>query len=274
MEVVLLGTGSADGWPNPFCRCGSCETQRASDVDRSPSCALVDDVLLLDAGPELAAASRRLAVPLDRVRHLLVTHAHVDHWAPQLLLQRGWVTEAPLDLVGPADVIEQARGWLAPSNNVRLVPVVAGDEVVVGEHRVRVLPAAHRVYVEGDAVLYDVTGLDGSRLLWACDTGPWAGEWLESVRDAAFDVVLLEETFGTRTDLGSGHLHLETFEALVADLRRVGAVHDATEVRAVHLSHHNPPEPELVRRLAGSGARPGRDGEWLVVEPGDPAGHH
>ncbi|MBB1048698.1 cobalamin biosynthesis protein CobU, partial [Dietzia cercidiphylli] len=24
MEVVLLGTGAADGWPNPFCRCDSC----------------------------------------------------------------------------------------------------------------------------------------------------------------------------------------------------------------------------------------------------------
>ena len=24
MELVLLGTGSADGWPNPFCMCASC----------------------------------------------------------------------------------------------------------------------------------------------------------------------------------------------------------------------------------------------------------
>ena len=24
MQVRLLGTGSADGWPNPFCACGSC----------------------------------------------------------------------------------------------------------------------------------------------------------------------------------------------------------------------------------------------------------
>ncbi|KQY59591.1 cobalamin biosynthesis protein CobU [Aeromicrobium sp. Root495] len=265
MEVVLLGTGSADGWPNPFCRCGSCETQRASDVDRSPSCALVDDVLLLDAGPELAAASRRLAVPLDRVRHVLVTHAHVDHWAPQLLLQRGWVSEAPLDLVGPADVVAQARDWIAPDADVRLVPVEAGDEVVVGQHRVRVLPAAHEVFAAGDAVLYDVTAPDGARLLWGCDTGPWAQHVVETVRDAAYDVVLLEETFGLRRDLGAGHLHLESFADLVARLRSVGAVHDGTEIRAVHLSHHNPPEPELVRLLAASGARPGRDGEWLTT---------
>lgn len=263
MEVVLLGTGSADGWPNAFCRCRSCEAQRAAEIDRSTTCALVDDVLLLDAGPDLAAASRRLAVTLDRVRHVLVTHAHFDHWAPQLLLHHAWVGGAPLDLVGPADLLEQARAWIAPDDAVTLVPVGAGDEVLVGDYRVRVLPAAHQVYVPGDAVLYDVSAPDGSRLLWACDTGPWEDAWVEAVRDARFDVVLLEETFGTATDLGAGHLHLETFATLLADLHKVGALHDATEVRAVHLSHHNPPEPELVQRLAASGARPGRDGEWL-----------
>ena len=26
--VALLGTGSADGWPNPWCRCASCTATR------------------------------------------------------------------------------------------------------------------------------------------------------------------------------------------------------------------------------------------------------
>ena len=48
MEVVLLGTGAADGWPNPFCRCGSCGGARRLGVVRGQTSALVDDELLID----------------------------------------------------------------------------------------------------------------------------------------------------------------------------------------------------------------------------------
>jgi len=40
----------------------------------------------------------------------------------------------------------------------------------------------------------------------------------------------------------------------------------------VHLGHHNPPGPELTERLAEYGARPGRDGEVVRVEPGGGTG--
>ena len=30
MNLTLLGTGSADGWPNPHCRCASCNGARAN----------------------------------------------------------------------------------------------------------------------------------------------------------------------------------------------------------------------------------------------------
>ena len=46
-------------------------------------------------------------------------------------------------------------------------------------------------------------------------------------------------------------------------LRDVGAVTADTDVVAVHLSHHNPPAPELSRRLAEHGARVVEDGASL-----------
>lgn len=263
MEVVLLGTGSADGWPNAFCRCAACGAARTSGVLRSPTTALVDDVLLLECGPEAGSAATRHGRSLADVRHVLVTHAHSDHLAPELLLHRSWVSDAPLDVVGPSAVIEACRPWVAPDAPVAWTTVAAGDAVELGGYRIRVLPAHHRVMADGDAVLYDVTAPDGSRLLWGCDTGPWDAEWFTAAEGAGYDVVLLEETFGLREDLGGGHLHLETFAELVAGLRAVGAVTSATEVVAVHLSHHNPPEAELARRLAEVGARPGRDGDRL-----------
>lgn len=280
MHLRLLGTGSADGWPNAFCHCVSCEAQRAAGVLRGQTSALLrvdGTAVLLDPGPEVLAAATRCGESLADVRVVLVTHAHADHFGPQLLLFRSWVSDEPLDVVGPATVVDEARRWVAPDSTVRFHAVDAGDVLDLGAAphgggesiRVQVLPAAHTVMASGDAVLYDVTGPDGARVLWACDTGPWEASWFETVRDAAYDAVLVEETFGDRTDVGSGHLHLGTLGSLLEQLRAVGAVTMSTEVVAVHLSHHNPPEDELVRRLADLGARPGVDGErWARRAPG------
>lgn len=141
----------------------------------------------------------------------------------------------------------------------------------VGGYAVRVLPADHHAF--GEAVLYDVTGpsLDGrpgGRLLYATDTGPWTPRCVElmgQAREATgrpYDLVLLEETFGDRA-AEPGHHNLASFAGALDNLRGDGLVDANTQVVAVHLSHHNPPEDELTARLARLGARPGRD---LAIE--------
>jgi adenosylcobinamide kinase / adenosylcobinamide-phosphate guanylyltransferase len=262
MRVRVLGTGSADGWPNPFCTCASCTVERAAGRLRGQSAALVDDVLLLDCGPETPHAAQRAGVDLARLRHVLITHPHPDHCAPAFLLFRSWIGDAPLDVVGPAEVIEAARMWVAPDSPVRFLAVSPGDRLRFEGYDVGVLAAAH-----GDAaVLYDVsaTGGRGGRLLYATDTGPLPDRTVEAVRDAAYDVVLMEETFGDFREHGTEHLDLGTFPEQVRRLRNVGAVAGHTEVVAIHLSHHNPPTPELARRLADWGVRVVDDGTLLT----------
>lgn len=269
MEVVLLGTGAADGWPNPFCHCASCDDARRRGEVRGQTAALVDDDVLIDCGPEVPGTAGRLGRSLAPVRHLLITHAHSDHLGPQILLWRSWIAGAgPLEVVGPADALEVCRGWVGPDDPVRFVPVAAGEALQVGRYAVRVLPARHRVFRDGDAVLYDITGPDGARLLWASDTGPWEDGWFEAVRGARFDAVFLEETFGDREELSAFHLGLPRFADLLGRLRAVGAAQESTEVVAVHLGHHNPPIGELAGRLAALGSRPGYDGEVLDLRAG------
>lgn len=266
MEVLLLGTGAADGWPNPFCHCASCDKVRGRGEVRGQTAALVNDELLIDCGPEAPGAAGRLGRSLASVRHLLITHAHADHLGPQILLFRSWIPEAgELEVIGPADALDVCRPWVGPDDPVRFTPVAAGDSVTVGRYDLRVLPARHRVFRDGDAVLYDITDPDGARLLWATDTGPWDTAWFEAVRGARYDAVFLEETLGEREELSDYHLGLPRFADMLARLRDVGAVDEATEVVAVHLGHHNPAPEELARRLAPLGARMGDDGEVVVL---------
>ena len=255
MDVVVLGSGSADGWPNPFCACASCTTERSAGRVRGQTSVLVDGTLLLDCGPETPRAAERAGVNLTRLRHVLVTHAHPDHCSPAFLLFRSWIGEDPLDVLGPPEVLEQARMWVAPGSPVRFVPVSPGDRFSLGRYDVRVVAACHGA----GSVLYDV-GTTGARLLYATDTGPLPAASVEAVSDAAFDLVLLEETFGDHTIHGTDHLDLGTFPDQLRRLRAAGAVVQHTDVVAVHLSHHNPPTPELNRRLAAWGARVVDDG--------------
>jgi adenosylcobinamide kinase/adenosylcobinamide-phosphate guanylyltransferase len=115
-------------------------------------------------------------------------------------------------------------------------------------------------------VLYDLTGPDGTTLLWATDTGVLGDAALSSVAGRAYDAVLL--------DLTSAHLPLHhdltTWPQQVAELRRCGAVVDGTAVHAVHLGHDNPPPPELDALLAGWGATAPRDGDVLAVGGSSP----
>jgi adenosylcobinamide kinase/adenosylcobinamide-phosphate guanylyltransferase len=258
MEVTLLGTGAADGWPNPWCSCASCTDARSHDRQRQPTSALVDGALLLDLAPGAPPAG----ISLAGVRAVLVTHDHPDHCSPFSLLWRHWARRSePLTVMGPAPVLAACRPWLGPDDPVVLTEVTPGDVLRCGDHLVRVLAADHEV----PTVLYDVTGPDGGRLLYATDTGPLPAATVEATRDAGYDVVLMEQTFGDVVDHGTRHLDLATFPEQLRRLRAVGGVTDATDVVAVHLSHHNPPLPVLTGRLAEHGARTVADGTTLQV---------
>jgi adenosylcobinamide kinase/adenosylcobinamide-phosphate guanylyltransferase len=266
MKVQLLGTGSADGWPNAFCTCASCGDVRASGQTRGQTSALVDDRLLIDCGPEIPAAASRHGARLDRVHTLLFTHAHPDHVGPAALLFRHWAGHRePLDVFAPDAVLALLRDWIAPTDPVRLHAVSAGDVVSTDGYTVQVLQAAHGGDSIGAAVLFDVTDAEGARLLYATDTGPLPAPTVAAVSDAAFDVVLLEETFGDHLDHGTAHLDLATFPDQVRRLREVGAVTDHTDLVAVHLSHHNPPIRLLSSRLQPWGARVVADGAVLTA---------
>ncbi len=269
MRLDLLGTGSADRWPNPWCACERCQWAREAGVHRGRTSALVDGCLLIDPGPDAGSGG----VDLTGVRTVLITHDHPDHLDPAFLLAWSWASGPGLLVAGPAEAIDRCRDWLAPAAPVEFRALAAGDEFAVdaadgggdasnGALRVRALPAAHstaggREY-DGTALLFEVTGTD-AKLLYATDTAALPHDALAG----PYDAVLLELTFGDTTDHGSAHLDLPSFGHEVARLRGHGRLAPGARVVAVHLSHHNP--IDLSQRLAGIGAEVVPDGTALQV---------
>jgi adenosylcobinamide kinase/adenosylcobinamide-phosphate guanylyltransferase len=261
MEVLLLGTGAADGIPNPFCRCRTCEDHRARGELRTPTSVLLDGRLLIDPGPEAPRQVTRLGRDLVGLQAILAGHAHSDHLDPALLLHRSWVTAEPLRMAGPAPVIDWASQWLdGDQTAISFSTVTAGEEFELAGYRVTALPANHEAF--GEALCYLID--DGqSTVLYATDTGllPDAAWRLLAGRRA--DLVLLEETFGPRPDKGDRHLHLATFAATVERMRAEGVVDDSTRVVAIHLAHDNPPTTELAVELSRNGAEVVPDGTTI-----------
>jgi len=266
MEIVFLGTGAASGWPNPWCRCASCEWMREHNDLRGQTSALVDGRLWIDCGPEAPRAAERLGRRVTDVEHLLFTHAHPDHTGAAALMWRSWThRDDPLDVAGPPAVIAECRRWVADAAPIRWHELHAGDEVRLGDYAVRALPAAHGDATIGPALLYDIAGPDGTRLLWATDTAPLPASTLDAVARSSYDVVCLEQTNGDDLDTGTDHLDLVSWPRQIAALRRAGAVTDATQLVAIHLGHGNPPTPQLRQRMAAWGAHVPDDGEALTT---------
>ncbi|MGC3992587.1 MAG: MBL fold metallo-hydrolase [Propionicimonas sp.] len=263
MEVLLLGTGAADGVPNLFCRCATCTDYRERGELRTPTSALVDGRLLIDPGPEAPRQVARLGRDLVGLDAVVVGHVHDDHLDPAVLLHRSWVTAAPLEVAGPAPVVAWARQWLdADQTAVTFRTVTAGEEFELAGYRITALPANHEAF--GEALCY-LVGDGTSTLLYASDTGLLPEAAWELLGGRRVDLVLLEETFGTRSDKGDQHLRLDTFAATVARLREVGAADEVTRVVAVHLGHDNPPLAGLRAELARCGAEAVPDGTAIVV---------
>jgi phosphoribosyl 1,2-cyclic phosphodiesterase len=263
MEVLLLGTGAADGIPNVFCACPTCTDYRDRGELRTPTSVLIDNRLLIDPGPEAPRQVSRLGRDLIGCTTLLVSHAHSDHLDAAVLLHRSWATQGPLQVIGPDPVIELSTNWLSPTQtDVRFTPITAGTVIEADGYTIEALAANHQAC--GEALCYRIT--DGTAtLLYLTDTGPLPATTLAAVAGRRVDVLLLEETFGTATDKGDQHHNLASFTATVATLRSLNVVDATTRVVAIHLGHDNPPLSQLQIELAASHAEALPDGAVIAV---------
>lgn len=136
MEVTVLGTGS----PN--------EIRLATGlVVSAPGCA----PLAIDTcgGFEFYRQVVRLGMPFDGLRHVILTHRHLDHigGVPALFIEGH-----AFDLYALADTHEAVRGLMAagfpewPINpEVRRVTIKPGERREIGGHAVQFFGVEHRV---------------------------------------------------------------------------------------------------------------------------------
>ena len=190
-----------------------------------------------------------------------------------MLLYRSWVTDAPLQVVGPAPVVDAWRALDPPRRRPGdATDARQGQPRAERRFRRRVTVLAARHAQPGEAVLYAVER-GGRRLLYATDTGPLRAADLEPLRGRASDLVLLEGRVGDRAVEADDHLDLAGFGRTVEVMRRLGVVTSASRRRG---DPPRPPQPagvELAVRLAALlRARAVADGTVVAAPVPDPGG--
>jgi adenosylcobinamide kinase/adenosylcobinamide-phosphate guanylyltransferase len=262
VKVQLLGTATADGWPNPFCECSSCESLRLDSVIRAQSSALIDDRLLLECGPDLPRSAERHHVLLNGIEHLVVTHGHWDHCSGIPLLIRKWAkVNAPLNVITPLMALRSLQHWVSSDSQIEWIEAVLFRPIALGDYVVVPLLANHEAFGES-GILPLVTDGDAF-VLWATDTGPLPDETIRALRNHPLDLIFLDQTWGNIPGPHLDHLNLDSFGEAISQLKKCGAITEKTHVAPIHMNHRNPSVNVLQKRLRSMSAQLPFDGDVI-----------
>lgn len=269
MKLTFLGTGSAEGHPNPFCRCRHCEDARREGgrAIRYRCSALLDDDFLIDFGPDLNAASNRHDIVLNTLRYAAQTHPHEDHFYPgnffnrstHCLVEGAHHLQYTVSKTTAKLVRRFAQQWITdaddpdrdhfPTLRLDLVLHDDWDTISLGPYTLLAIPAAHAPGLQ--AHIFGIRRGNEPALLWATDTGPMPDGVWERVRDEGwtFSTVVMDHNHGYRENT-SVHHSSDSLVREIARLRDASLVDERAKVIATHFAHHSHQTPDDLAAFA------------------------
>lgn len=272
MKITYLGTAAAEGFPAVFCNCSFCkEARRLGGKNiRTRSQTLINDDLLIDLPADTYHHFLKEGIEGDRIKYLLITHSHMDHFYPSELEMRcgAYAHDVRAETLrvycsqGAYDKVKDSVGKLG---NVEISPIKPFDTVTLGDYTVTALPARH---AHGDgAVIYIIRG--DKTLLYAHDTGYPFDEVFDYIEKEgiAFDAVSFDCTNVDIpvSDKGT-HMGFPNIERMIARLEGMGAINENTVKTVNHFSHNgNPLQHVLEERAAQYGCKVSFDGMALEI---------
>ncbi len=254
MKVQFLGTGAAEGAPAIFCNCETCKELRRRGEYHTRAQYLIDGVLGIDFPADAYFHALRFSVDLSKMRYLIVTHSHIDHFYPQDFILRGYKyadeTNQPLTIYGSRDVLEIFREGTRREmkneveKNFTLVEIAPFTPFTCGEYTVTPLLANH-----GDLETPFVYLVEkgGKRYLHLTDTGRLPAQTLDylekngkGVDFVTFDCTFLNGIGGEK----ARHMGLEDNRVMQRAFLRRGIANEGTGYAITHYSHNSAPLKE------------------------------
>jgi len=246
MRLRILGSAAGKTVPRPFCRCRVCAyAKRHGGRDLRTRTGVqiflngddgVEPRYQVDLPPDIGHQMVRDRFCLERLEHLLFTHADEDHLDPKSLKYRPSILSdksdlVPLEVYGSAVVAERLTDLDADALKMRVHTVEPFQEFEMGEFRVFSLAALHAA----GTLNYVLQG-EGLSVLLAWDTGWWPEETWRVMDRFKLDAVLMECTvLGEKgRDLGS-HQTFGSVLRMRSRMIELGCLQEQTPFVLLHI---------------------------------------
>ncbi|HOJ11241.1 MAG TPA: MBL fold metallo-hydrolase [Clostridiales bacterium] len=259
MKLTFNGTSAAEGFPALFCECRHCQKARelgGKNVRTRTSC-LIDDQYLIDFPPDTYMHVLHGKLKLSKIKHIIVTHSHEDHFQPYELLMRRPPFAYPgedeiLYVYGNDGVYEKfVQAGCTNENNkkyLQYVHVYPGKQFKAGEANVLPLRADH---TNGNEICHIyIINIGEKHLLYGHDTGYFPEETWEALRSIKLDGVILDCTCGT-IECERGHMGITANVKVKERLIEQGSADEKTTFIVTHFSHNCGPLYDDMVKLAG-----------------------
>ena len=249
MKIKFLGTVAAEGAPALFCNCAYCKEaiRRGGKDIRTRSQMLVNEDLLIDFPADTYLHKLAYGLDLSKVRYLLITHSHRDHFYPEDLFCHGSqnaynMVEETMDIYGNQatkdffELVAQGRAQRDVLATLKWNVVSEFEHVQTARYEFWTLKARH---MKNENALFYLIKQGDKAFLQCYDTGVLFEENYEFLASLGvkIDCVALDCTTGANESTYWGHMGLRECLETVERMRKSDFVKPTTKFVLTHFCH-------------------------------------
>ena len=258
MRITFLGTGAGEMYPGVWCRCPNCEKARrlGGKNIRRFSALYIEPNYLIDLGPTIVSSALDCGVDLTKIKHLLITHSHGDHFVPGWLRYRyledpKYIGNPPLDVAGPRlgdlETMNVYGSRLVCITIEKIIPPNMMEKCAIKLHQLQ----PFNEYEVGDFIVTPVKANHGksgealnfimqngaTTIFYGLDTGWFLPETYKAIATKKYDLVVLEGTMGL--GLPGGHFNFESLRKAHELFCKDGLLKKGAYFVTSHISHNH-----------------------------------
>lgn len=266
MKITFLGTSAATSCPLIFCKCMVCKSARINkgkDI-RKRSSLLINDDLLIDLGPDITTSAAMYNIDLTKIKCILQTHGHSDHFDAGHLITRlkEYATEnvGHISLFASKGTICTLNMWLKteePEADLfdsnwldRLCMDINylrhGECVKIENYLVTSLESLHDIR---DNSLMFIINYNNRNIMYGTDLLKISDSVWEILKSYKLDLVILDQTYGKGKNAG-GHLDSGQVTDIISKMKVEKIIDESSLVYATHISHEGNDIHDMMEKFA------------------------